>query len=402
MTTIAIGVIKERAAGERRVALVPDAVVRLRLGSGPRPVGDDDTRPAGPAVFVETGAGAAAWFDDDAYVAAGAAVVSQEEVYERSDVLLCVGPPEERATELLRSGRLLIGMLEPLQHPCLVRQWAELGVTAVSLDMLPRTLSRAQTMDALTSQANIAGYKAVLLAAGAYGGYFPMLTTAAGTMRPAAVLILGTGVAGLQAIGTARRLGAVVTGYDVRAEAKEEVESLGARFLDLGNVGSGAGSGGYARELTDVEHHAQQRALDEHIGRFDVVITTARVPGRRPPVLVTTNALKGMRPGSVVLDMAASPLGGNVDGSVPDATVLENGVTLIGAGNLPASMAPAASTAYARNISALLTSLLRDGEPAIDPADEIQAGVLITHNGTVVNPAVARLLDDACGTGDPS
>jgi NAD(P) transhydrogenase subunit alpha len=400
MTTIAIGVIKERAAGERRVALVPDAVLRLRPGSGPRPVTDDGTR---PAVFVETGAGAAAWFDDDAYVAAGATVVSQKEVYESSDVLLCVAPPDERATELLRSGQLLIGMLEPLQHPERVRRWADLGVTAVSLDMLPRTLSRAQTMDALTSQANIAGYKAVLLAAGAYGGYFPMLTTAAGTMKPAAVLILGTGVAGLQAIGTARRLGAVVTAYDVRAETKEEVESLGARFLDLGDVGSGSGSGGYARELTDAEHLAQQRVLDEHIGRFDVVITTARVPGRRPPVLVTTNALKGMRPGSVVLDMAASPLGGNVDGSAPATTItLENGVTLIGAENLPASMAPAASTAYARNISALLASLLRDGEPAIDPADEIQAGVLITHNGAVVNPAVARLLGDASGTGDPS
>ncbi len=388
MGAITVGVIRERAPGERRVALVPDAVGRLRPGS------------EGPAVLIEAGAGAGAWFDDDAYAEAGATVVPADELYERADVLLCVGPPALEDTPWPRPGRLLIGLLDALAEPARARRWAELGITAIGLDLLPRTLSRAQTMDALSSQANIAGYKAVLLAAAAYGGYFPMLTTAAGTMKPAGVLVLGTGVAGLQAIGTARRLGAVVTAYDVRPAAREEVESLGARFLDLGAVESAAGSGGYARELTETERQAQQQELARHIARSDVVITTARVPGRRPPVLVTADALKAMRPGSVVVDMAAGPRGGNVDGSVPDTTtVLGNGVTVIGAGNLPATMAPAASTAYARNITALLSYLLRGGEPAIDLADEVQAGVVITLDGAVVNPAVARLLDPGPGTG---
>jgi NAD(P) transhydrogenase subunit alpha len=286
-------------------------------------------------------------------------------------------------------------MLAPLEHPDLVRQLAGQGVTALSLDLVPRTLSRAQPMDALTSQANVAGYKAVLVAAGAYGGYFPLLMTAAGTVRPAAVLVLGTGVAGLQAIGTARRLGAVVTAYDIRPETKAEVESLGARFLDLSVVGSGSGSGGYARELSEAEHASQQHQLVSGLARFDVVITTARVPGRRPPVLVTTQALDGMRPGSVAVDLAAGDTGGNVEGSVPDTTlVLGNGVTVIGAGNLPSSMATAASNAYARNVAALVTELVRDGVPNIDPADELQAAVLVTQAGSIVNPAVAATVGD--------
>lgn len=389
MGTSTVGVIRERAPGERRVALVPDAVTRLRSG------------PEGPAVLIEAGAGAGAWFDDDAYAAAGATVVPAQELYERADVILCVGPPDLADTPWPRPGRLLAGLLEPLADPGRARRWAELGVTAVSLDLLPRTLSRAQTMDALSSQANIAGYKAVLLAAAAYGGYFPMLTTAAGTMKPAGVLILGTGVAGLQAIGTARRLGAVVSAYDVRPAAREEVESLGARFLDLAAVDSAAGAGGYARELTEAERQAQQQELARHIARSDVVITTARVPGRRPPVLVTADALKAMRPGAVVVDMGASPLGGNVDGSVAETTtVLGSGVTVIGAGNLAATMAPAASTAYARNITTLLTALLKDGEPAIDLSDEVQAGVVVTWDGAVVNPAVAELL--GTGAGEPA
>ncbi|MGI8335807.1 NAD(P) transhydrogenase subunit alpha [Actinomadura scrupuli] len=395
MRTSTVGVVRERAPGERRVALVPDSIVRLR--SMPGPAGGDGTE---PAVLVESGAGKAAWFDDDSYVKAGATIVPAGELYERADIIVCVGPPDPAP---LRAGQLLVGTLEPLSRPDLVRRLARQGVTAVSLDMVPRTLSRAQTMDVLSSQANIAGYKAVLLAAGAYGGYFPMLTTAAGTMRPAAVLILGTGVAGLQAIGTAHRLGAVVTAYDVRPETREEVHSLGARFLDLAAPGTASGTNGYARELTGTERRAQQQALDERVADFDVVITTARVPGRRPPVLVTAEALKGMRPGSVVLDTAAGALGGNVEGSEPDTTtVLENGVTVIGAGNLPATMPTAASTAYARNVSALLTYLMHDGAPVIDPADEIQAGVVITHGGAVVNPAVARLLDGEPRTGGPT
>ena len=235
----------------------------------------------------------------------------------------------------------------------------------------------------------------MLLAADTYGRYLPMLTTAAGTFRPAAVLVLGAGVAGLQAIGTARRLGALVTASDVRPAARAEIESLGARFLDVAPVADGAGADGYARELTDAEGRAQQAALDEQVARFDIVITTARVPGRRPPVLVTSAALCGMRPGSVVVDLAASPLGGNVEVPAGSAavTVLDNGVTVLAAGDLPSRMAPAASTAYARNIVALLTQLVHDGTLTIDLTDEIQAGVVITHAGTVVNPAVAAAFE---------
>jgi NAD(P) transhydrogenase subunit alpha len=374
MTTV--GVVRERAPGERRVAMVPDVIGRLRS--------------TGVEVLVEAGAGTAAWFPDEAYEKAGAQVVAAGELDQAADIVLCVSPPEQP----VRDGQALVGLLDPLRRLDAVRDWARRGVTAVSLDQLPRTLSRAQAMDALSSQATIAGYRAVLVAAGAYSRYFPMLTTAAGTSTPAKVLILGAGVAGLSAIGTARRLGAVVTAYDVRPQAKGEVESLGAKFLELTSVESGAGDGGYARALTGAEQQALQEELDRHIERFDVVITTAQVPGRRPPVLVSAGALAGMGPGSVVVDLAASELGGNVEGSEPEqAVVRDNGVTVIGAGNLPASMATAASTAYARNLNALLAHLVRDGVPHIDPADEIQAGVVITHQGSVVNPAVANLLD---------
>lgn len=374
MTTV--GVVRERSPGERRVAIVPDVVGRLRT--------------AGLHVLVEAGAGETAWFDDSAYDKAGAQVVSGDEVFARADVIVCVAPPDAP----LRSGQALVGLLDPLRRPDTVTGWRDSGVTAVSLDLLPRTLSRAQSMDALSSQATIAGYKAVLVAADAFGRYFPMLTTAAGTVPPAKVLVLGAGVAGLSAIGTARRLGAVVTAYDVRPAARGEVESLGARFLELTAVESGAGTGGYARALTPAEQEALQAELDQHITRFDVVITTAQVPGRQPPVLVTERALAGMEPGSVVVDLAAGPLGGNVEGSQPDQELVrDNGVTVIGAPNLPSRMAPAASTAYARNLAALLGHLTRDGELHIDPEDEIQAGVVVTHQGRVVNRAVAELLD---------
>jgi len=375
MGTVTVAVIRERAPGERRVALVPETVARLR--------------PAGIDVLVESGAGAGAWFADADYTAAGARVVTLAELLRRADVVVCVRPPSEEVCGGLRSGQTLIGLLAPLGHPEAVRDWAARGVRAVSLDLLPRTLSRAQGMDALTSQANVAGYKAVLLAADTSDRYFPMLTTAAGTAKPAAVLVLGAGVAGLQAIATARRLGAVVSAYDVRPAARAEVQSLGARFLDLPAVESGAGQGGYARELTGEEQRAQQEALDAHIAASDVVITTAQVPGRKPPVLVTAAALERMRPGSVVVDMAASDLGGNVETSSADKTAVSaGGVTVIGAGNLASAMATAASTAYARNISALLTSLVHDGVLVSDPDDEIQAGVVVTEHGKVVNPLI--------------
>jgi NAD(P) transhydrogenase subunit alpha len=373
MATRSVGVVKESDPTEHRVAMVPEVVPKLRELT--------------LDVLVETDAGAAAWFSDSAYTQAGAAVRAAGDVAD-ADVLVCVAPPPAEWIAARRSGQILVGMLNPLGRPEIVTACAQAGVTALALELLPRTLSRAQTMDALSSQANISGYKSVLVAAEAYGRYFPMLMTAAGTAKPAQVLVLGVGVAGLAAIGTARRLGALVTGYDIRPETREEVRSVGARFLELPGVSSGSGEGGYARALTDEERQAQQAALQQRIGDFDIVITTALVPGRRPPQLVTQEALKGMRPGSVVVDMASGPLGGNVEGSQAGVTeVIADGVTLIGAANLPSAMAAGASTAYARNIAALVAHLVRDGEPHIDLTDEIQTAVVLTHAGEIVNPA---------------
>jgi H+-translocating NAD(P) transhydrogenase subunit alpha len=319
-----------------------------------------------------------------------------------------VGKPDPEVLERLRSGQAILGMLNPLADPGLAASLAARGITAISLDGLPRTLSRAQGMDALSSQANVAGYRAALAGASAFGRFFPMLTTAAGTARPARVLILGTGVAGLQAIGTARRLGAVVSAYDVRPQTKTEVESLGGTFIELSSVADAAGEGGYARALTDTERQAQQAELAGHIARHDVVITTAQVPGRKPPLLVTEDALKEMTAGSVVVDMGSGPLGGNVAGSVPDQTIVTgNGVTIIGAPNLAATAPGSASAFLARNISALLLHMTADGTLVIDPSDEIQAGVVITHDGAVIQPATAALLartqpgDDAPGGATP-
>jgi H+-translocating NAD(P) transhydrogenase subunit alpha len=379
-----VAVVKESAPGERRVALVPETVPRLTQ--------------AGLEVLVEEGAGDSAWFPDSTYLAAGATISKTADLYATADAILTVTRPDESAVARLRPGQAVIGMLAPLIDPHFAAELAERGVTAVSLDGLPRTLSRAQGMDALTSQANVAGYKAVLVAAEAYGRFFPLLITAAGTARPAKLLVLGTGVAGLQAIGTARRLGAQVSGYDVRPASKGEVESLGATFVELTSAVSAAGEGGYARELTPEERDAQQAELAAHIGRHDVVITTAQVPGRRPPLLVTEDALAAMAAGSVIVDMGASALGGNVAGSVAGQTVVTpNGVTIIGAQNLPASVPTASSNAYSRNISALLLHMVAASEPdhralAIDTTDDIQAGVVITHGGEVVHPAVAKLL----------
>jgi H+-translocating NAD(P) transhydrogenase subunit alpha len=374
-------VVKETAPGERRVALVPDGVTRLQS--------------AGIEVLVERGAGDSAWLPDAAYAEAGATIVDTDELYATADVILTVTKPDlaQLKAGRLRAGQAVIGMLAPLTDPQLAADLAGNQVTAISLDGLPRTLSRAQPMDALSSQANVAGYKAAIVAAEAFGRFFPMLITAAGTARPAKVLVLGAGVAGLQAIGTARRLGAIVSGYDVRPASKGEVESLGATFIDLTSVGEAAGAGGYARELTAGERQAQQDELAAHIARHDVIITTAQVPGRRPPLLVTEDAVKAMSAGSVIVDMGASALGGNVTGSAPGETVITgNGVTIIGADQLAASVPTAASNAYSRNISALLLHLTADSALAIDLADEIQAGVVITHDGSIVQQAVASLL----------
>ena len=374
-------VVKETAPGERRVALVPDGVAGLQA--------------AGIDVLVERGAGEGAWLADSAYADAGATIVSPAKLSESAEVILTVTKPSAAMVDELRAGQAVIGMLAPLTDPGLAAALAARGVTAISLDGIPRTLSRTQPMDALSSQANVAGYKAALVAAAAFGRFFPMLITAAGTARPAKVLVLGAGVAGLQAIGTARRLGAVVSGYDVRPSSRTEVESLGATFIELTSVGSAAGEGGYARELTAEERQGQQDELVGHIARHDVVITTAQVPGRRPPLLVTEDAIKAMAAGSVIVDMGASELGGNVTGSRPGETVVTNGVTIIGADNLPATMPTAASNAYSRNITALLEYMTSGGALAIDPGDEIQAGVVIAHAGRVVRQDVAGLLQPA-------
>jgi H+-translocating NAD(P) transhydrogenase subunit alpha len=377
--TVTVGVLKEITPGEQRVAVAPESVPVLAR--------------TGVRVLVEAGAGAAAWFPDSAYERAGATIASRDDVVGGAGVLAGVGAPPPELIARLRDGQVVIGMLRPLVQPELARRLARAGVTAISLDGLPRTVSRAQSMDALTSQATVAGYKAVLVAADTFGRFFPMLITAAGTSRPASVLVLGAGVAGLEAMGTAHRLGAVVTGYDIRPETREQIASVGARFLKLTSVAPAEGEGGYARALTAEEQAAQQAELAAKIAGFDVVITTAQVPGRRPPLLVTAEAVKGMQTGSVLVDLAASSLGGNVEGSVPDQTVLTgDGVRIIGAGNLPAQVPSAASAAYSHNIVALLADLVRDGSLTIDPADEVQAGVVITHQGTVVHPAVAALL----------
>ncbi len=377
-----VGVARESAPGERRVALVPDVLSKLTA--------------AGLEILVESGAGTGAAIPDSAYEEAGAKVVSGKELAADADAILRVQKPSKDEVARLRKGQTVIGLLSPLIDPQTAGAMAERGVTAISLDALPRTLSRAQGMDALSSQANVGGYKAVLIAASAFGRYFPLLTTAAGTAKPANVLILGIGVAGLQAIGTARRLGAVVRAYDVRPETKEQAESLGAQFLVLKSVADASGSGGYARELTADERSAQQQELNGHIGAMDVVITTAQVPGRRPPVLVTADAVKAMKSGSVIVDMAASALGGNCELSrVGETFETDNGVTIIAPDNLPATMPAGASQFYARNISALLLHLVKDGALALDFEDEITAATVITHDGAIVQEATRKLVEPA-------
>jgi NAD(P) transhydrogenase subunit alpha len=377
-----VGVAKENAPGERRVALVPEALGKLKA--------------AGLDILVEAGAGAGSALPDAAYQEAGATIVSTEALYRDADVVLKVARPSAAEVAMLRSGQAIVGFLAPLIDPRLAKSLADAGVTAISLDAIPRTLSRAQTMDALSSQANVGGYKAVLIAANAYPRYFPLLTTAAGTAKPANVLILGIGVAGLQAIGTAKRLGAVVHAYDVRPETREQAESLGAKFVKLKTTIDATGAGGYARELTAEERAAQQAELNEAVGGMDVVITTAQVPGRKPPVLVTAEAVSLMKPGSVIVDMAASNLGGNCELSrAGETTETSNGVTIIAPDNLPASMPAGASAFYARNISALLLGMVKDGNLTLDFEDEVTKSTVITHGGAILSDAVKKLLEPA-------
>jgi NAD(P) transhydrogenase subunit alpha len=361
---VKIGVPKENAANERRVALVPDAVARL--------VSD------GFEVLVETGAGEGAYFDDASYQEAGASLV--ESVYGDADVVVKVQKPGVEEVAALREGTVLIGFLQPLTDPETTRRLAERGVTAFAMESIPR-ITRAQSMDALSSQSTVSGYKAVLLAAERLPRFFPMLMTAAGTVTPAKVLVLGAGVAGLQAIATSHRLGAVVWGYDVRPVVKEQVESLGASFLDLGIVGEET-EGGYARELTPDEQERQQQELERRIPEFDAVITTALVPGRPAPKLIPASAVAAMRPGSVIVDLAAET-GGNCELTEPGDEVVREGVAIIGFTNVPSSMPAHASQLYSRNVTALLTHLAPEGELKLDFEDEITAGACVTR-GTEV------------------
>jgi NAD(P) transhydrogenase subunit alpha len=373
-----IGVPKETASGERRVAMVPEVVTKLVR--------------AGHEVIVERGAGAGALIPDDAYEQAGARLLGAEEAWSSAVVVKVAAPSEEEIAHLA-SGQVLIGFLAPLSNSTGIARIAAAGAVSFALESVPR-ISRAQSMDALSSQANIAGYRAVLIAAMELGRYFPMLMTAAGTIRPATVLVLGAGVAGLQAIATARRLGAVVQGFDVRAAVREQVESLGAKFLEFDLGGDLEGEGGYARELTAEQQQRQQELMAEAIGKVDVVVTTALVPGRRAPILVTEDAVRRMKPGSVVVDLAGEQ-GGNCALSKPGETVLAHGVKIAAPLNLPSTLAEHASALYARNIESLLSLMsTEEGELALDFEDEVIRGACITRGGEIVNEAARAAVAD--------
>jgi NAD(P) transhydrogenase subunit alpha len=363
-----IGVPKETAAGEHRVALVPEVVSKLQA--------------KGLEVLLQSGAGDGALLSDEQFTAAGAQIANDAGEVWKCDVVLTIAPPDPEAIRGLGSGSILIGFLAPLTSPQTTKALVEAKATAFAMEAIPR-ISRAQAMDALSSQSNVAGYRAALLGAQEMGRFYPMLMTAAGTIPPAKVLVLGVGVAGLQALATAKRLGARTTGYDVRPEVAEQVQSLGAQWLDLGLEASG--EGGYARELTDEERAQQQQALTDAIKGFDVVITTALVPGRPAPRLVTAEAVEGMKPGSVIVDLAGEA-GGNCELTEPGQTTVKHEVKIVSPLNLPASMAEHSSQLFARNVLALLELFVdEDGALQLDFDDEIVAGACVVRDGEIVN-----------------
>jgi H+-translocating NAD(P) transhydrogenase subunit alpha len=359
--SITVSALREAAAGERRVAITPEVAKKLR-GKGLR-------------VLLEHGAGAPAGFPDASY--ADAEFTDATQVLAQADLLACVLPPDDSVLASLREGSVIVGQLRPHGASARIETLARHRLTAFSLEMLPRT-TRAQAMDVLSSQAAVAGYRAMLIAAENSPKFFPMLTTAAGTIRPSRVLVIGAGVAGLQAIATARRLGAQIEGYDVRPETREQVESLGAKFLDLGV--SAAGSGGYARELTAEERGAQQQALAEHLKVFDAVVTTAAVPGRAAPKILSTAMVEGMKPGALIVDLAAES-GGNCELTRPGERVEHGGVVVLGPLNLPAGAPLHASEMYARNIYNFAELLIRDSELKPDFEDELVAKSCLVRNG---------------------
>jgi len=373
---VKVAIPKETASGERRVALVPDTAAKLIS--------------AGLQVSIQSGAGRSAYLTDQAYEAAGVTIAAgAAELLKDADAVLKVQPPDVDEVKLLKGGTVLISFLQPATQADIVRALAAQDVTAFSLELVPR-ISRAQSMDALSSQASASGYKAVLMAAGRLGKFFPMMMTAAGTVAPARVLVMGAGVAGLQAIATARRLGAVVSAYDVRPAVKEEVQSLGATFIEL-PLEAQEGEGGYAREQSEDFLRKQRELIGEHVAKSDVVITTAAVPGRRAPLLVTAEMVRGMRPGSVIVDLAAES-GGNVELTQAGEDVDVDGVVIMGTRNVPSTMPLHTSQLYARNVANLLLHLVKDGAINLDFDDEITKGSCVTHGGEIVSERAKQLL----------
>jgi NAD(P) transhydrogenase subunit alpha len=380
---VIVGIPKEITPGERRVALTPDELKTLSA--------------IGIEVVVQAGAGIEAGFEDAAYEAAGGKLEAEADaVLSRADVVIKVQPPSGQEIESLRSGSVLIGFLKPLDLPDVARRLASQRVTAFSMELMPR-ISRAQSMDALSAMSTIAGYRAVLLGAAALPKIFPMLVTAAGTIRPARVLVIGAGVAGLQAIATARRLGAVVEAYDTRPAVKEQVESLGGRFVELDlDAGDAQDAGGYAKAQTEEFYRQQQELLGKRIVASDVVITTALVPGKPAPELISEATVQAMKPGSVIVDLAAEK-GGNCACTQPDQDVVVHGVTIIGRTNLPSEIPANASQMYSKNVVTFLKHLAPKGELVLDFEDEITQGALLTHDGAIANEAARALAEEANG-----
>jgi len=377
-----VAVPREVRSDEQRVALVPAIVSRLV--------------DSGFEIRVEAGAGEGACFFDNEYEEAGAHIVSDAvTLLGEADVVLRVMPPEAHGetheVDMIREGALLISLLKPFSHPNPIQQLAERKITAFSMELIPR-ITRAQSMDVLSSQSAVAGYKAVLLGAGALGKFFPMLTTAAGTLKPATVFVIGAGVAGLQAIATARRLGALVEAFDIRPSSEEEVKSLGAKFVKVELEEDTQTAGGYAKEVSEEAKKREQEVLKEHVQQADVVITTAQVPGRKAPVLITEDMVNGMRPGSVIVDLAAEQ-GGNCELTKANEEVLVNGVKILGVVNLPATMPVHASQMYAKNVSTLLQHLTKNGAITLDFEDEITNKTCVTHDGVIRNDRVRQSLE---------
>lgn len=369
-----LAVPKESFPGERRVALVPAVADRFSK--------------LGVEVLVEKGAGAASYFADADYQSA-TLVDNAESLYRDADMILRVQPPSEDEINAVREGTTFVGMMLPFRYPERVILMRERKILSFAMELVPR-ISRAQSMDVLSSQAAVAGYKAALMAADRVSGFFPMLTTAAGTIRPAKVLVIGAGVAGLQAIATARRLGALVEGYDVRSATREQVESLGAKFVETGV--SAEGSGGYARELTDEEKAKQQEILDNHIAAADAVITTAAIPGKPSPRIITTGTVERMKPGAVIIDLAAEG-GGNCETTEPGQQIEHNRVIVYGPLNVPSELSVHASEMYARNLLNFLTPMIKDGEFAPDWEDEVISGSALTSDGAIVHAATREQVE---------